>query len=118
MAVVAAVISEQKKFGANAHKVLWETCLNTDTGEPVTFPGGTIKSFQVTGTFGGATVTIEGSNDGTNYAALTTNGTTAATATTAGIKNIFENTLYIRCNVTGGGGTTDLDVTLLVRRPA
>jgi len=85
-------------------------------GKPFACPSYPIKSVHVTGTFGGATVTMQGSNIGTTptYAALTTDGTTACSvATSEAIKNVWENTYYVRPSVASGGGTTDLTVYLL-----
>jgi hypothetical protein len=71
------------------------------------------KSAQATGTFGaGGSVAIEGSNDGTNWFALTKDDSSAAIALTAAAPGagILENTLYIRPRVTAGDGTTALRV--------
>jgi len=72
---------------------------------------------QIIGTIGGATVVIEGSNDGTNY--LTLNdaqaGALSFTALTAALKQIVERPRYIRPKITGGAAT-GIGVYLLMRR--
>ena len=77
---------------------------------------------QVTGTIGGATVTIEGSNDSTNGVDGTwgtlnnAQGTALSTATLPlGPKQIVERPRWIRPNVSGGTATA-LAVRLLLRR--
>lgn len=100
----------------NGYAVIWEALGNADTGGVFT-PFRTVKamSFQATGTFGtGATVTVLGSNDGTNFVALPT----TVTFTAAGLKSVALEDLginYYRVNTSGGVGTTDIDVTAFVR---
>lgn len=85
-------------------------------GTPFACPNYSIKSIQVIGTFGGATVTIQGSNiiDSPTYASLTYDGTNAIAFTSAGVKKIWENTYWVRPIISGAGATTTLDVYLLV----
>lgn len=118
MATIANVITEIAWFRENAHSVLWETLTTTnDTGGALDAAGATIKSVQVTGTFGaGGTVVIQGSNDGTNYVTLNDNQDNPLSLTSAGIESIQENTRYVRPFVSAGDGTTDLDVTMVVVR--
>ena len=92
------------------------TTANTD-GEPVQAQQWADRTFQVVGTFGGATCSIEGSNDGTNWATLSNAaGSAAATFTVAGIKAIIELPRFIRPNLTVAGSGASLTVTLLARR--
>ena len=87
-----------------------------DTGAPFLCPHYADKSIQVVGTFGGATVTIQGSNmiDSPTYATLNDATGTALTITSACIKQILENTYWIRPYITGADANTNLDVYLLV----
>jgi hypothetical protein len=107
---ITASLSANEDF----HIVQWTGLLNTDTGAPVQMPGSTLRSVQVTGTFGSGSVAIHGSNDGTNYAALPDPGGTTIAISSAGIKAIGAVTRYIKPVVSGGGGTTSLVATLLV----
>jgi len=120
MAVIAKAITEIKTFRDNAHVILWETLTSdtSDTGDPLEMAGSTVRSIQVTGTFGsGGTLVIRGSNDGTNYVTLNDAEGNALSLTAAGIESVQEITRFIRPEVTAGDGTTDLDVTMiLVRR--
>lgn len=87
-----------------------------DTGTPFACPNYPDKSIQVVGTFGGATVTIQGSNmiDNPTYATLNDGTGAALTITSAGIKQILENTYWVRPIISGGDANTNLDVYLLV----
>lgn len=118
MATVNYAPSAVPGYLENATAILWETLTTTnDTGQALQMGGSTIRSVQITGTFGaGGTVVLEGSNDGTNYVTLTDPQGNALSKTAAGIEAIQEITRYIRPRVTAGDGTTDLDVTMLVVR--
>lgn len=72
---------------------------------------------QATGTFGGATVTMQGSNDGTNW--FTCNnvaGSTAASLTAAGGMQIIERPRYMRPNLTVVGAGATIALTIMLRR--
>jgi len=80
-------------------------------------PGSADRSVQVTGTFGaGGNLRIEGSNDGTNYSALTDPQGNALDFTATKIEGVLELTRYIRPRATAGDGTTSLTVTMILRR--
>lgn len=75
------------------------------------------RTVAITGTFGaGGSVTLQGSNDNTNWFALTDPQGNAITKTAAALELVMEAPLYIRPLVTAGDGTTNLTVTLLCRR--
>lgn len=77
------------------------------------------RSIQVTGTFGaGGSLRWEGSNDGTNYYALTNPQGDALNITAAKVDAITEITAYARPRVTAGDGTTSLTVTLIALKSA
>ncbi|CAB4165266.1 hypothetical protein UFOVP821_32 [uncultured Caudovirales phage] len=119
MATRAATISNPTKdqYDDGVQLVTWSGLLNGDDGAPVELPTHADRSVQVTGTFGASgNVNIEGSNDGTNYATLSTPASVALAITAAGIKAVLELPRYIRPRVTAGDGTTALVVTLLLRR--
>jgi hypothetical protein len=54
--------------------VTWPTLGGTDSGAPFRLPAACDLTFQVAGTFDGATCTLEGSNDGTTWHVLTQRG--------------------------------------------
>lgn len=103
--------------GARAALVEWTGLLNGDDGSPVDLIDYPDRCVQFTGTFGvGGSVTVEGSNDGTNYVALTDPQGNAITKTAAAIEQIVEVPRYIRPRVTAGDGTTAIAVNLVARK--
>ena len=90
-----------------------------DVGSPMAFSEWADRTIQVIGTFGpGGTLTWEGSNDGgTTWAKLTDPQGNDLDIGSAKIEQISEITELARPHITGGDGTTDLDVFVVVRRP-
>ena len=102
---------------AGCFSITWTGLLNGDTGSAVEIVRGADKSAQIAGTFGtGGTLKIQGSNDGTNYVSLTDPQGNAIEKTAASIEQVSELTRYIRPNVTAGDATTNLSVTLILRK--
>lgn len=93
----------------------WEGMAQGDDGQPVMGAQYTDKTIQVSGTFGGATLALEGSNDGVNYHALTDTQGNTLNITSAKIKQVVEATVYVRPVVVGGDGTTNLSVHVLMK---
>ncbi len=94
----------------------WSAGATGDSGIGVQYVPFADACVQVTGTFGGGTVTIEGSNDNTTWATLNNAQGTALTFTATGLKQVTERPRYIRPAVTGGAASA-IVVTLLMRRP-
>lgn len=67
------------------------------------------KTVHCTGTFSSAVVTIQGSNDGTNWVTLADPQGNALTFSAAGMEVILENPLHLRPTTSGGSGA-DIDV--------
>lgn len=110
--------TQSTKIPTGNHKsivIAWTGLPLNGDGDPVPFCQYTDKSAQVTGTFGGATLQIEGSNDGANWATLTDPQGNALSFTTAKIEMVAEATAQIRPKITGGDGTTNLNVHLLIK---
>ncbi len=115
MATVTPTITKATDGGvSDVYIVQWPAVGNADTGTAVPLSGGSDRSVQVSGTFGAATILIEGSNDGTNYVVLTDPQGNSLSKTSAAIEAISELTRYIRCSSSGGTGT-NVNVTLLVK---
>lgn len=93
----------------------WTAMGNADTGTAVPMSGAADRSVQVQGTFGSATVTVQGSNDGTNYQTLADPQGNALTWTSANrLEQILELTRYIR-PITAGGTGTNVEVNILLK---
>lgn len=112
------LINHTRKPTNNSRTLLvsWAAMQNGDVGDAIPFSQYTDKSIQVAGTFGaGGVVTIEGSNDGDNWATLTDPQGNDLNIATAKIELVCEATLLVRPRVASGDGTTSLSVTLLAR---
>lgn len=98
-------------------KVVWSGVKNGDDGEAFESPDFADCSVQVTGTFGtGGSATFEGSNDGTNYVALTDPQGNALTLTAAKLEAVSELAAKKRPRVTAGDAATDLTFTMIARK--
>jgi hypothetical protein len=93
----------------------WSGLLLGDEGDALPFSQYTDRSVQVSGTFGGASLRFEGSNNGTDWAVLTDPQGNDLLITTAKIEMVTEATLLTRPRVVGGDGTTNLSVHLLCK---
>ena len=117
MAEIKAVMTELLNPGeAQAWKVVWANMLAADTAEAVKLLGFNDRSVQVEGTFGSATITMNGSLDGTNFRGLRDPSSTALTFTTAGLKAVLEAATSIKPATSGGDGTSSLTVTMIFTR--
>ena len=95
---------------------LWEALVSGSLdGVSIVIPGRSDMCVQVVGTFDTATLTMQGSNDGTNWATLTDPQGNDIAFTSAGIEQILEKTRFVRPLVSSVGAGTDLDVYLYVR---
>jgi VCBS repeat-containing protein len=92
-----------------------EGLADDDTSTEFSLPQDTIAvSVQFLGTFDSATISVQGSNDGTTFAALPT----AVANTAAGIKSLAVADLaykYYRFFTTGGSASQDLDAVVHAR---
>ena len=93
----------------------WTGLETGDDGAAIRYGGAADRTVQIIGTFGGATVTMQGSIDGTNWATLTDAQGNAIAATAAALEAITELVRFIRPIVTGGAGVS-VTVLLLMRR--
>jgi len=102
--------------GVDAIVVAWTPlAASGDLGQPLQRTDLSDRSVQMTGTFAGATLVFEGSNDGVNYFTLSNPAGSALSFTAAGLMQITEATAWVRPRVTAGSGAT-LTVTLAARR--
>ena len=116
MATVAPVTTFPFETSSDVAVTTWGAMAADDDGEPVRLAVYSDRSIQVAGTFGGASVTIGGSNDGETYHALTDAQGNALTLTAGALKAVIELPIYLKPRVFGGDGTTLLKVVLSGRR--
>lgn len=98
-----------EKTNTSRLKAIWEALGNATTGAAADMGAYADKTVQIVGTFGGATVTIQGSSDLTNWVTLNDTEGDPLAETSAGMFVILENPAYIRA-ITSGGTGTDVDV--------
>ena len=95
---------------------LWELTSADPTGEAVSAVDFADRTVTAVGTWGGATVTIEGSNDGENWMPLSdAAGAADATASANKAITIVELTRYLRPRLTTVGTGADVTVVMLAR---
>lgn len=99
--------------GGKARLYQW-TLATGDDGAPIEAVEFADRSVQVSGTFGGASVVVEGSNDSTNYGTLTDPQGNDLSIVSAKVEMITEVTRLIRPRVSGGTGVS-VTVSLLAR---
>jgi len=87
-----------------------DTCTAYDTGG---FSG---RSVQVSGTFGSATIVLQGSNDGSNYVTLTDPQGNAISKTSAAFEQIEEMTRYLKPGTSGGTNSNTTVTVFLVQK--
>lgn len=100
----------------NIEKILWETLTEDDTAAHI-MPGsiaGVVGSVQVIGTFGSATVVLQGSNDGSTWWSLKDTSGTAISLTAAGGADFSTAALYVRPSASGGT-SQDIDIHMVLR---
>jgi hypothetical protein len=86
-------------------------------GTPIEWAQYSDRCVQAVGTWGGATLSIEGSNDGTNWATLSKAATgTDLTFTANGLEQIIETPRYVRPKLTTAGVGATISVYFLLRR--
>ena len=104
-------------IGERCMRATWSGLLNGDVGAPIDWPAYMDRSAQVVGTFGaGGSVSIEGSNDGVNFAQLSNPRGNAMAVTAAGLEQIEDCAYSMQPRVTAGDGTTNLTVILFARK--
>jgi hypothetical protein len=122
MATVNWTTTPLRTYGDNAIVAAWTPLTNTNAdGQAFEMPGWSDRSVHVFGTFGGATVTIQGSNElaPTNWVTLAAAGDASEDMvfSVADLKQLLEVTRWVRPLLSGGAGSS-MTVLMLVRRPA
>lgn len=91
----------------NRHRAVWTgltTAGNANIQRYTPKASMGVATVQVSGTFGGATVAMQGSNDGTNFIALRDLNGQAISFTAAGYAEFSTGFVFVRPQVSGGTG--------------
>lgn len=103
---------------ARAQTLGWTLTQANSVGEAVETAHGRDKSVQFSGTFGGATCILQGSNDNLTWYTLTDpQGNSISTVASAILEQVSEATRYIRPSSSGGDGTQAVICTVFAARP-
>lgn len=115
MATIIPTVTDVSRRGdGSVFQVIWAAVTEADTCRAVSYPQYADKTVQVAGTFGGTSVAVNGSIDGTNYVAMTDQGGTTIALTSAGMKQVLQNALLIQPELTGGS-STEVTISMLFR---
>ena len=113
MATITPTVTQIGTSDDRCYVTVWAAITPGDTCDAVQNP--MHRCVQFSGTFGGATIVIQGSNDGTNYVTLTDPQGNAISKTAAAIEQLEEITRYVKPVISGGSGSS-ITVTMLSRR--
>jgi len=115
MAVIPVTGQVLETLYGRAHKAMWIEIGQGDTCDPAPNAQFSDRSVQAVGTWGGATLVMQGSNDGgTTWANLQDAEGNAISFTANDFKQLLEVSGHIRPSISGGDGTTDIDVHLVM----
>lgn len=119
MATVSPTITPDVDTDGICTLYSWTLTSSNVDGAPFADSGSPDIVWQALGTWGGATLTIQGSNTNTDANFMTLSnaaGGTAATFTADGLKQTIEVPIYKRPKLTTAGAGASVVVTALVRR--
>lgn len=108
---MATITPVRSSIHAGIEAITWTGLSTADTATSVLVTGSTARdgSMMVAGTLGGATIALQGSNDGTNFFTMSDVSFTAT-----GIEDFTMSAAYIR-PVSSGGTGDDVTVTIVLR---
>ena len=113
MATVSPVMTPTSE---GVPRIIWEGVATGDTltAYAVQQQYGLAASIQISGTFGGATVTLQHSNDGSTWFTATDMFENVVTATSDSMFEVSLSSAYFRPAISGGS-SNDVDVILVLR---
>jgi hypothetical protein len=116
MATVSPAFSFVQAQSAKVPRTVWSGIVTGDTIEPfiVVAQAAVAGCVQIGGTFGGATVGLQASNDGVTYFDIKDLGGTVVSASSAALFEFTTAAVYLRPIVTGGAANA-ITVTLVMR---
>lgn len=107
--------------------IVWEGLSGSDTGLPFTLAAHSDKTVHVYGTFSGGSLVLQGSNDpranpdhpdhsSADWQTLVDPSGSSISVSQNDVVQILDNTLYVRPLVSGGDGSTDLNVSVVGKK--
>lgn len=106
----------QTAIGQGCYSHEWDLTTANHTGAILELPGAPDRSVQFAGTWGSATIALEGSNDGTNFVTLTDPAGTDISATEGSpLFAVLANVRYLRPRLTSVGSGAAVTAVLVSR---
>lgn len=102
MATVSYTATPLQTHKDRCHVISWLNLSSSDVGQAIEMSGRGDRSVQFTGTFG--SISLQGSNDGSNWVTLTDPSGSALTATSLMLKQVMECVRYMRPICNSGAG--------------
>ena len=102
------------RFGGANALFTWVGMSAGDDGRAVEYSEFADRSVQFSGVFSGASVSLQGSNDGVNWHILTDPLGAPITRTVASLAAVTEMTRFVRPVIAGGTGSTAITCTLFM----
>ncbi len=93
----------------------WPPAAETDTFAAISLPQRADRTFQVWGTFGGATLSLNGSNDSVHYSILHDAFGNDVSLSASGIAQVTESSLWVQ-PITQNGSGSSVTVVMTFRR--
>lgn len=111
-----AAINPTFDYPVDLTRIEWEEITESDTATEVTIKGlgPAVGSVQFTGTFGGATAVLQGSNDGSTWVTINDQNGDAISMTSAGAADFSTAMLYLRPSMSSGS-SQDIDIFMVLR---
>lgn len=116
MATVNPVVAPVQINAVSVPRLSWSGVVTGDTlvAFGISAQAGVAGAIQIDGTFGGASVALEGSNDGVTYFTLKDLSGSNISASSAALFDFTTAALYLRPAVSGGSANA-LNITVLLR---
>lgn len=114
MSTITPTITNPEDTNGRCRIISWTGIAEGDTCAAARLSQFADRTVQIEGTFGGATITIEGSLDTVNFHVLTDPQGNAISAGSAKLEAISELTYDVKPVITDGSGS-DITVTLLLK---
>ncbi len=116
---MAAIQWTEKPFGVGSIQgriIHWDNIGQSDTCATYDCVGFADKDIQISGTANGGTIAVHGANRDISpvYSVLKDNANDEITGLTVGHFTIVNHCYSIKPILTGGGGSTDFDITLVL----
>lgn len=113
---MSKIAIKHEQFGSTSVRLSWTGLRAGDECEESLYPTFSDRSVQVHGDFSGATVRLDGSNDGEHFFPLTNLRGNTLSMSSGGIEQIEDCSYALRPVVVGGDEFTNITITVFARK--